>query len=428
MFRLNICRLFVALVCFASVPSAIAQQYAPAPLATPPFARELPPQRERSIYEEQTLPQQPAVVPHADVAPDPALAPLEPPLTRRLPADQPPAIARVAGEEPLANGPPAVAEQDDDSAIANGVEWISAEAVEKVRYVWEFEITKVDDKPIRVGTVICGLVLFTVGLFSSKLIAWWFGGRFLPRLGMHNSAVPPVRSITYYVLLATFTMLSLRLVNVPLTAFTFLGGALAVGIGFGSQNLCNNFISGLILLAEQPIREGDSIQIDAFSGTVTKIGPRSTRITTGDNHEVIVPNSTFLQTNVVNRTLTDNRIRGKVKVGVAYGSPTRVVDRVLLQAAEEHEDVLDTPAPSVTFVEFGDNALQFELSFWVDCRSAKGPTESDIRYRIDELFRQEGVVMAYPQRDVHLNVGQPVEVRLAGSPLSLVREFNRNAA
>jgi small-conductance mechanosensitive channel len=204
--------------------------------------------------------------------------------------------------------------------------------------------------------------------------------------------------------------------------------ALAVGVGFGSQNLCNNFISGLILLAEQPIREGDSIQIDAFSGTVTKIGPRSTRITTGDNHEVIVPNSTFLQTNVVNRTLTDDRIRGRIKVGVAYGSPTRVVDRVLLQAAEEHEDVLDTPEPSVTFADFGDNALQFELSFWVDCRSAKGPTESDIRYRIDELFRQEGVVMAYPQRDVHLNVGQPVEVRLAGSPLSLVREFNRSAA
>jgi small-conductance mechanosensitive channel len=141
-----------------------------------------------------------------------------------------------------------------------------------------------------------------------------------------------------------------------------------------------------------------------------------------------VPNSTFLQTNVVNRTLTDDRIRGKVKVGVAYGSPTRIVDRVLLQAAEEHEDVLDTPEPSVTFVDFGDNALQFELSFWVDCRSAKGPTESDIRYRIDELFRQEGVVMAYPQRDVHLNVGQPVEVRLAGSPLSLVRENIRSAA
>ena len=90
--------------------------------------------------------------------------------------------------------------------------------------------------------------------------------------------------------------------------------------------------------------------------------------------------------------------------------------------------MLEKPSPAVTFADFGDNALQFELQFWVNCRSAKGETESDIRYRIDELFRQEGVVMAYPQRDVHLNVGQPVEVRLADSPLSLVREFNRSAA
>lgn len=143
---------------------------------------------------------------------------------------------------------------------------------------------------------------------------------------------------------------------------------------------------------------------------------------------MIVPNSSFLQSNVVNRTLSDDNVRARIKVGVSYGSPTRTVERLLLVAAEEHEDVLDEPLPSVTFADFGDNAMLFELQFWVNCRSSRGETESDIRFRIDELFRQDGIVMAYPQRDVHLNVGQPVEVRLAGSALSLVREFNRNAA
>jgi len=227
-----------------------------------------------------------------------------------------------------------------------------------------------------------------------------------------------VQTITFYVLVATFTMMSLRLANVPLTAFTFLGGAIAIGVGFGSQNVVNNFISGLILLAERPVRVGDVIQVEGFTGSVTQIGPRSTHVTTANNVVIVLPNSKLLEGTVVNWTLSDDRIRTKIVAGVSYGSRTRDVEQLMLTAARKHENVLQDPAPMVVFAEFGDNALQFELHFWIALNSGtnRSEVESDIRFEIDELFRTTGIVMAYPQRDVHLNVLRPVEIRMVEGP------------
>jgi small-conductance mechanosensitive channel len=209
-------------------------------------------------------------------------------------------------------------------------------------------------------------------------------------------------------------MLSLNVLNVPMTVFSFLGGALAIGAGFGSQNIVNNFISGLILLAERPIRVGDVIELEGMSGTVLQIGARSTKIATGVNHEIIVPNSKLLETSVVNWTLSDDVVGSSIKVGAAYGSPTREVERLLRLAAVEHPKVLRDPAPTVVFADFGADALTFELKFWVNLRQTrKADVESELRFAIDELFADRGIVMAYPQRDVHLNVLRPVEVRLA---------------
>ena len=199
----------------------------------------------------------------------------------------------------------------------------------------------------------------------------------------------------------------------PLTAFAFLGGAIAIGVGFGSQNIVNNFISGLILLAERPIRVGDLIQVDNLYGTVDNIGARSTKIRTGENLEIIVPNSTFLESNVFNLTLSSERLRTKVIVGLAYGSPTREAERLLIQAATNHNGVQKDIAPFVIFQDFGDNSLVFELHFWVRVRTimARLRIESDIRYEIDRLFREAGITIAFPQRDIHFDA-KPLQVRL----------------
>jgi small-conductance mechanosensitive channel len=237
---------------------------------------------------------------------------------------------------------------------------------------------------------------------------------FTNRLGMHESGAAALKSLTFYVFVIVFGLAALRFINIPITVFTFLGGAIAIGIGFGSQNILNNFISGLILLAERPIKVGDLIEIDELYGNVEHIGARSTRIRTGMNLEIIVPNSRFLENNVVNLTLADDRLRTCVKVGVEYGSPTRDVTTLLKRAAEEHGRVLNKPEPFVWFVDFGDNSLNFELHFWVIVRNLtdRMRVESDVRYRIDNLFRDAGIVIAFPQRDVHIDTSRPLQIEM----------------
>jgi small-conductance mechanosensitive channel len=201
---------------------------------------------------------------------------------------------------------------------------------------------------------------------------------------------------------------------VPLTVFAFLGGALAIGVGFGSQNILNNFISGLIILAERPIRVGDLVEIDGLYGNIQHVGARSTRVKTGSNLEIIVPNSRFLENNVSNWTLSNDEIRAVVGVGVAYGSPTREVSRLLRKAVTDNPEIRDEPAPIVLFNEFGDNALHFEVHFWIKMRTImqRQRMESEVRHTIDDLLDDAGITIAFPQRDVHIDSVKPLEINV----------------
>ncbi len=329
-----------------------------------------------------------------------------------LPFSAPAAPPAAAAPAPAPASDIQVADLD---AIRQALGSEAAEVFEIFGRIWNIVlINGADGKAlITVGTLSGGLVLLLLGYLAAGMISRWVASKLLARLGLNRSAVSPVQSLTFYALLATFTMVSLNVLNVPLTVFSFLGGALAIGAGFGSQNIVNNFISGMILLVERPIRVGDVIQIDSLIGSVTQIGARSTKINTVANHEIIVPNSKLLETSVINWTLTDDTVCCTVAVGAAYGSPTREVQRLLLQAATDHASVLKAPAPAVLFTDFGADALNFELRFWVHLRqSRKSEVESDLRFAIDELLADRGIVLAYPQRDVHLNVLRPVEVRL----------------
>ena len=280
--------------------------------------------------------------------------------------------------------------------------------------IWNYEITSVQDNPITVKKIVIGLVLLLIGIFVSRTITSLIAKRFLTRFGLTEGATAAIQSLLFYLLVLMVTMLSLRVVNVPLTAFTILGGALAIGIGFGSQNVMNNFISGLILLGERPIRVGDLIQIEDLIGVVEHIGPRSTRVRSPQNMDIIVPNSSFLEKNVINWTLSDDRSRTHVTVGVVYGSPTREVTQLIRKAIDEHGKVLTKPAPIILFAEFGDNALVFEAHFWVRMRRImdRRIIESDIRHRVDTLFREAGIVVAFPQRDVHLDTTAPLQIQM----------------
>ena len=280
--------------------------------------------------------------------------------------------------------------------------------------VWRYEIASVDDRPITIGKIVTGVLLLIVGLFASKKLSRVLGRRLLPRLRLAEGAAYAIQSVIFYVLVVTFTLFALRVVNVPLTAFTILGGALAIGFGFGSQNVVSNFISGLILLAERPIRAGDLIQLGELYGLVEHIGLRSTRVRTGNNIDIIVPNTSFLEQNVINWTLSDTKVRVMVGVGIVYGSPTREFREILRKSVVEHGRVLKSPEPIVLFANFGESSLDFEIHFWIHMRHLmdRRIVESDVRFRIDGLCREAGIIIAFPQRDVHLDCSRPLEIRL----------------
>jgi len=284
----------------------------------------------------------------------------------------------------------------------------------QLRLAWNYQLTASEPDPITPGKIVSAIAIFLIGYALARFAARLLGNRVFPRLRFEPGAAQAFQSLTFYFLLLVVFLTALRMVQIPLTAFAVLGGALAIGVGFGSQTVVNNFISGLILLAERPIKLGDLIEVEGIHGSVERIGLRSTRVRTGDNVHIIVPNAAFLESKVVNWTHTDPKVRVTITVGVVYGSPTREVERLILLALDEHPKIMKRPEPLVLFRDFGDNALIFETRFWIEMRSIldRLRVESDVRFRIDELFRDVDIVIAFPQRDVHLDSVSPVEVRI----------------
>jgi small-conductance mechanosensitive channel len=254
------------------------------------------------------------------------------------------------------------------------------------------ELFQFGDSPVTVAQVlsvpIAILLVLSLARWAMSLLSKWI-----------------VRRALWVVVLVSLVLAILGMLNVPLATFAFLSGALAIGIGFGAQNVINNFISGWILMGEQPIRVGDLLEIEGTLGRVETIGTRSTRICRLDSVRIVIPNSHLLENTVVNWTLTDQEIRTSVRVGVAYGSPVRKVAQLLEQAVHEREDVLDDPEPRIIFDDFGDSSLVFEAFFFTLLRPGSNLRllRSEIRFRIDELFRDNGIVIAFPQRDVHID-------------------------
>lgn len=280
--------------------------------------------------------------------------------------------------------------------------------------IWNYPLFSFGgNPPILVSQLVLVIAVLLGGYVVSKLVARFLHRR-LKRTGLRADASYLLEKIVFYMLLVIVVMTALSLLNVPLAAFAFVSGAVAIGVGFGAQNLINNFISGWILLMERPVRIGDFIEIDSNMGVIDNIGNRSTRVHRTDGVHILIPNSQMLERVVVNWTLVDDRIRTTVRVGVAYGSPVEKVAELIKQAVDAEEGVLSDPAVSVVFEDFGDSALIFDAYFWADVGGERLLREirSSIRFRIDRLFRENGIVIAFPQRDIHMNTANPLEVRM----------------
>jgi small-conductance mechanosensitive channel len=246
--------------------------------------------------------------------------------------------------------------------------------------------------------------LFLIALtFFSRLCQRFLQKEILARTPWDRGQQYAVARVTGYLIFLFGLIIGLQSLGVDLSSLVVLGGALGVGAGFGLQPIVSNFVSGLVLLVERPVRLGDRVDVGNTSGDVVRIGGRSTWVRTNDNEVIIIPNSEFITSRVINWTANDPQVRFSIPVGVGYGSNPAEVRQLLLEVARNHPDVLPVPAPDVIFVGFGDSSLDFQLRvFTIRQVQTPGTLKSDLLFSIFRVFGEHGIEIPFPQRDLHL--------------------------
>jgi potassium-dependent mechanosensitive channel len=299
-----------------------------------------------------------------------------------------------------------------------------------IRKIWGYQVTNYVDSvevdgqtitgriPVTLGMLLRALLFFVIGYWIASKIANRVQSTLVTRGHLAETNARMLRNWLMIVVGIFLAIGTLSFLKIPLTIFAFFGGALAIGLGFGMQTLIKNFISGIIVLAERKIRVGDILDVDGVVGTVAEVNTRSSIIRGADDVETMIPNSVFLENRVTNWTLTSNKMRRSIRVGVAYGTHPQKVMEILAEAADRHGLVLKEPAPFATFEDFGDNALIFNLYYWIHLGGGTNGmvVASDLRLMVDKRFAESGIGVPFPQRDMHLTTSQPIQVQITPVP------------
>mgnify|MGYP000495251229 FL=1 len=270
--------------------------------------------------------------------------------------------------------------------------------------VWNTELFA----SVTIGSILLLLILFASVIIIERIVQKQLIRRFLSRTKLQSSLQFGLSRIIGYTLIAVGFYVAFQLVGVDLSSLAIIAVSLGVGVGFGLQNIINNFVSGIIILAERPISIGDRIEVAGVAGRVTKMQLRSTTVVTNDNITMIVPNADFISNTVTNWSHGDPKVRIRVPVGVAYGSDLKLLQQLLLEAAGEHPKALRDPSPVVLFTEFGDSSLNFELGVWTQEMTAT-PIHftSEMNFIIEQKLRENDIEIPFPQRDLHVRSGLP---------------------
>ncbi len=266
--------------------------------------------------------------------------------------------------------------------------------------------------PLTLGDLSLGIALGAMTLLLSKDLPGLLEFTLLRFLPISVAVRYAISSLTQYIVVIIGFVLIFRALGIEWSNIQWLVAALSVGLGFGLQEIVANFVSGIILLFEQPMRVGDIVTVDGVSGKVSKIRIRATTIINWDRQELIIPNKQIITGQFINWSLSDPVTRIRVPVGIAYGSDVTQALLLIQKAAEEHPAVLKDPAPSVIFASFGDNALQLELRVFVEDLENFIMVKSELHSAINDKLNDANIVIAFPQRDVHLNTSEPLEIHL----------------
>ena len=271
---------------------------------------------------------------------------------------------------------------------------------ETLSRVWE-----IGNLEIAIGNILLFFISIWLAVKVARFVRFILEGDVLPRLNLARGVPGAISSITTYLIIGFGIIIAMITAGIDLSSFALLAGALGVGIGFGLQDLVRNFISGLILIFERPIQIGDAVQVEELSGRVRRIGIRSSIIKTWNGAEVIVPNGNLISNKLINWTMSDQLRRIDIKIGVAYGTDASLVMKTLLNCATNNKQILNNPSAYVLFNDFAESYLEFELRCWTSNYPDWIFIRSDIRVAIDEAFEKEGIVIPFPQRDLHLKSG-----------------------
>lgn len=277
-----------------------------------------------------------------------------------------------------------------------------------LRAAARYELFQLGTSAVTVGGVL-SLVALLVLLFKlTRQLQVWFVKRLTAR-GTDAGVGYAVGTITRYVVLVMGVVAILQVVGIDVSALLLMGSALGIGVGLGLQSITTNFVGGLVILIERPIKVGDRIEVGELNGNVVDISPRATTVLTNDNLAVIVPNSEFVSKQVINWSHPTRDVRFRVPVGVAYGTDPELVREVLSEVGKAHPGVLKEPAPDVQLKEFAESSMLFVLRVWTrDYTDRPGALNSDLNFAICKAFKARGIEIPFPQRVVHLGApGRP---------------------
>lgn len=279
------------------------------------------------------------------------------------------------------------------------------EMIEKIKSAWHYfsvPLFEIGTHKLTIMSVLTALIIFYIVLKLSRL-GEKITKRILVKYSHLDSGVKDsISTFVRYAILVIGSLITLDTIGISMSSLAAVGAVLMVGIGFGLQNITQNFISGLIILFERPIKVGDLIEVGGVDGRIIHIGARSTQIHTRDDVAIIIPNSQFISEQVVNQSYSGENIRLKISVGVSYGSDPKVVEQILIDVAKEHPNVLNNPNPRVLFTDFADSSLNFDLAVWIKDQWIDERIKSELRFKIFEAFKSKGIQIPFPQMDVHL--------------------------
>ena len=277
------------------------------------------------------------------------------------------------------------------------------ELLGRIRKILEVPLLKLGPTSVTLWILLYLILLVVLLFFITGKLRTWLVEQVLSRTRMEPGVRQATGSIIRYTVIAIGFIIILQTAGIDLTTLNVLAGAIGIGVGIGLQDIVNNFISGLIILFERPVKVGDRIVVGDVEGDVMRIGSRSTTVVTNDNITIIVPNSRFITENVVNWSHNERKVRFRIPVTVAYGTDVHLVERLLVEAATENPDILESPPPGVRLMGFGENRLDFELRAWsTTLIHRRGLLVSSLNYAIYQKFTDNRIEIPFPRRDVRV--------------------------